>query len=211
MSDRMLPVRCGASSVAKRGTTLFAVGWGLLASYQLLHGLLVTHSLRFMVVGPMGLLMVWATLERKRWGRLALLGMSLTVLVVCLVGAQLADAMGADGLHATLNFFAASPGGLGAMLLLAIWTVFWLLRSAVAAEFEQGKRAELRSGQRAIAVTLVGLWGLMLILPSLASTRNRHKRYFDVVQKIALPYRSPGAPPAPNSRIVRSAASDSSR
>ncbi len=183
----------------------------MLASYQLLHGFLVTHSLRFMVVGPMVLLMVWATLERKRWGRLALLGMSVTVLVVCLVGARLADVTGANGLHATLNFFAASPGGIGAMLLLATWTVFWLRRSAVVAEFEQGKRTGLRTGQRAIALTLVGLWALMLILPSLASARNRHNKHSAVEQKTTLPAQASGASPAPSSRIVRSAASRSSR
>jgi hypothetical protein len=207
----MLPVRRGTPLAANQGTTLFAVVWGLLASYQLLHGFLVTHSLRFMVVGPMVLLMVWATLERKRWGRLAMLGMSVTVLVVCLVGARLADVTGANGLHATLNFFAASPGGIGAMLLLATWTVFWLRRSAVVAEFEQGKRTGLRTGQRAIALTLVGLWALMLILPSLASARNRHKRHSAVDQEMVLPIQDGGASPAPSSRIVRSAASRSSR
>ena len=211
MSDRTAPVRRDTSRVAKQGTTFFAAGWGLLASYQLLHGLLVTHSLRFMVVGPMGLLMVWATLERKRWGRLALLGMSLTVLVVCLAGAQLADAVGADGLHVTHDFFAASPGGLGAMLLLAIWTVFWLHRSAVVAEFEQDKRAGLRTGQRVIAATLVGLWALMLILPSIASPRNRQKRQSAGGWQQAVPYRLHGISPAPSSRIVRSVASHSSR
>ena len=158
MSDEMLPVQRKPMSPINPGTTFFAVGWGLLAAYQLLDGLLVTHSVRFMVDGPMALLMVWATLERKRWGRLALLGMSATVLVVCLLGRRLAEATGSEGLSATIEFFATTPGGLGAMLLLAAWTVFWLRRSAIVAEFEQGKRTGLRMGQRAIALTLVGLW-----------------------------------------------------
>ena len=174
MSDRMLPTRRGTSIASNPGTTLFAIGWGLLAAYQLLHGVFVAHSVRFMVVGPIALLTVWATLERKRWGRLALLGMSLTVLIVCLVGARLADVTGADGLHATLNFFAASPGGLGAMLLMAVWTLLWMRRSAIVAEFEQGKRTGLRAGQCAIALALVGVWALMLVVPSRASAHKGH-------------------------------------
>jgi len=208
MSDRMLPVRGDTSIPSNPGTTLFAAGWGLLAAYQLLNGLFVTHSVRFMVVGPMALLMVWATLERKRWGRLALLGMSLTVLVLCLVGARLADVTGADGLHATLNFFAASPGGLGAMLLLAVWTVFWMRRSAIVAEFEQGKRAGLCAGQSAIALALVGAWALMLIVPSRASA---HKSHTALAHKTAPVPQFRIASPAASSRIVRSAASPSKR
>jgi hypothetical protein len=207
MSDEMSPVRRESKTAAHPGTTFFAVGWGLLASYQLLHGLFVTHSVRFMVDGPMALLMVWATLERKRWGRLALLGMSLTVLFVCLLGPRLADATDSDGLHATVDSFASSPGGMGAMLLLAAWTVFWLRRSAVVAEFEQGKRTGLLTGQRAIALTLVGLWALMLILPSRASA---HKRHSGVGRNIVSVSQS-GAPPAVSSRTVRSAPSANSR
>lgn len=208
MSDKILPGRREKPIASNPGTTLFAISWGLLAAYQLVHGVLVTHSVRFMVVGPMALLMVWATLERKRWGRIALLGMSVTVLVVCLVGARLADVTGAEGLHATLNFFAACPGGLGAMLLLAVWTVFWMRRSAIVAEFEQGKRTGLRTGQRAIALTLVGLWALMLILPSRASAHKRHVA--PGPQTTAAPqYRA--APPISSILIVRSAASPSSR
>ena len=210
MSERIAPVRCKASTAARSGTTLFAVGWGLLASYQLLQGLLVTHSLRFMVVGPLALLMVWATLERKRWGRLALLGMSGTVVIVCLVGDRLADASGAVGLHTTLHFFAAVPGGLVALLLLAAWTIFWMHRSIIVAEFEQGKRSGLQTGQRAIAAALVGFWAALLILPSPASTRRAYRKQGAQTQHTALPYRL-GAPPASSSRIARSAASHSSR
>jgi hypothetical protein len=211
MSDGILPVQRDSRIPPHPGTTLFAVGWGLLASYQLLHGLFVTHSVRFMVVGPMALLMVWATLERKRWGRLALLGMSLTVLFVCLVGAQLADATGAAGLHATLDFFASSPGGLGAMLLLSVWTVFWMRRSVIVAEFEHGKHTGLVMGQRAIALTLVGLWGLMLILPSHASAHNDRKSQATAVTPPPFLYRDGPALPVSSNRIVRSAASASSR
>jgi hypothetical protein len=206
MSDGMSPPRSRTPIASNPGTTLFAVTWGLLAAYQLLHGVLVTHSVRFMVVGPMALLMVWATLERKRWGRLALLGMSVTILVVCLVGARVADVTGVDGLHATLNFFAACPGGIGAMLLLAVWTVFWMRRSATVAEFEQGKRKGLHMGQRAIALTLVGLWALMLILPSRASAHKRHP--VPGQQTLSHPhYRV--APPISSIRMVRSAVSPS--
>ena len=211
MADEMLPVQRDPATAANPGTTLFAAGWGLLASYQLLNGLLVTHSLRFMVVGPMALLMVWATLERKRWGRLALLGMSLTVLVVCLAGARLADVIGAVGLHTTLAFFAASPGGLGAMLMLAAWTVFWMGRSAIVAEFEQGKRSGLRTGQRAIAATLVGLWALMLIVPSLASARDSYRKRWAGTPSPSNLYRIGAMPPASSNRIARSAASHSNR
>lgn len=177
MSDEKTPVAGrlpGPVPPLNPGTTFFAVGWGLLAAYQLLAGMLVTHSVRFMVDGPVALLMVWAALERKRWGRLALLGMSLTVMLVCLIGMRLPDVNSAEGVHATLAFFATSPGGLGALLLLAGWTAFWLVRRQIIAEFEQGKRSTLRMGQRVIALTLVGLWALMLILPSRASAHKRH-------------------------------------
>lgn len=174
MSEEKLPEQRKGTLPANPVTTFFAVGWGLIAAYQLIDGLLVTHSVRFIVDGPMALLMVWATLERKRWGRLALLGMSLTVMLVCLLGPRVAAMTGWDGLRATIEFFATTPGGLGAMLLLAGWTAFWMLRSAIVAEFEQGKRNGLRTGQRAIALTLVGLWALMLIMPSRASAHKRH-------------------------------------
>ena len=203
MSERMAPAQRGTSIASNPGTTFFAVTWGLLAAYQLLHGVFVTHSVRFMVVGPMALLMVWATLERKRWGRLALLGMSATVLVVCLVGARLAHMTGSDGLEASLNFFAASPGGVGAMLLLAAWTLFWMRRSAIVAEFEQGKRTGLRAGQLAIALTLVGLWALMLIVPSRAAAHKRHA--VARTHPVPAPH-SRRALPISNIRIVRSVA-----
>ncbi len=177
MSDGNTPVRQGALPNAHPLTTLLAVGWGLLASYQLLMALLITHSVRFLLVTPLVLVMVWATLERKRWGRLALLGISVTALAGYAVGAEVAHAVGAEEGQAALALVSDSNPVAVLSLLLAACTAIWMCMPAVVREFEQGKRPVLRAGQRGIAVALVAVWGLTLMLPAPAMSRQRHKGY----------------------------------
>ncbi len=151
-------------------TTLLVSCWGLSFAYLLLHSLLITHDIALCLAAAVPMLIVWAALERKRWGRLALMGVCLTTLGLFISFVALFALYGDSWLVATERNFAnysyialsvVSQSSLTAAILLALSaaTVYWLKRPAVVHEFEKGKRSGLAAGQRAIAVALVGTWG----------------------------------------------------
>ena len=153
-------------------TTLLAAGWGLTSAYLLLNSLLVTHDMRPCLAALVPLVIVWATLERKRWGRLALQGLSATALGLFVSAVGLAYAIGSHTLpteqktlphfiHIALGIFGEKNSTSAIIVLcLAALTVVYLRRPSVIAEFERGKQKTLAVAQRAIAMTLVGFWGI---------------------------------------------------
>jgi hypothetical protein len=120
------------------------------------------------------LITVWAVLERKRWGRLALLGLSATALGLFAytlggVAASASDWPPAEQnlakyVEMTLNSFGDKQEIALIVLGLALSTGFWMRRPAVVAEFERGKRATLAVAQKAIAMSLVAFWGITVLL-----------------------------------------------
>ncbi|MCS6776497.1 MAG: hypothetical protein RMJ43_05695 [Chloroherpetonaceae bacterium] len=209
-SDRTLN---GAPSTTRFFTTLLASGWGFAAAYALFHALLISHDLRLFTASLVPLMAVWATLERKRWGRLALLGMSATALglFVALLGsvAQVFTRLKPEEQTAerfsvlVLAYFDQRAEIALTLLALALMTGFWMRRPTVVAEFERGKKATLAAGQRAIALCLVAFWGVSLLLAPASRPVEKPK----TPRRITTPSRpKPAQPrrPAPTKLAPRS-------
>jgi hypothetical protein len=177
--------RRGTSPFAARCTTLLASLWGAVAAYILCHSLIVTHNKRYTVAALVSLVTVWATLERKRWGRMALIGLSVTTMGVFgfFVGAFSAFSDSSQSpevrsMHKAMmkvaNCYGISIPGIIALLLLAVVSSLWLCRAEVVAEFNQHKHALLVSGQRVIATTLVACWGAAIALNPMLPFEQSH-------------------------------------
>jgi hypothetical protein len=179
MSEQSVSLRSRA--VYTRVTNLVAGSWAVLAFYLVTRSLLITHEWIACIPAPIPLLAVWATLERKRWGRLTLLGISLTALGLCVTAIGMAACLNAEG-HTPAHYalwalalYARNPETLLTIVLLAIATGIWMRRTTVIAEFERNKKTVLVLGQRAIAGALVACWALMAICVPLAA-RERPDR-----------------------------------
>jgi hypothetical protein len=157
-------------------TTLLASGWGLISAYILFTSLLNhASSLKVkcftLMAALFPLIAVWATIERKRWGRLALLGMCASALCLCFGALSYYLWLSSQGSGLTsgvpeslshLPFF-DSPYTLGALVVLAVANSIWLRSPRAIAEFEQNKRPALAVAQRVIATLLVGCWSVIMI------------------------------------------------
>ena len=161
-------------------TTLLTCGWGLAAFYILFDGLLVRHSPLIALPSLLPLIAVWATLERKRWGRLTLLGMCGTapgvfvaLLALAPLRAHAYTAIAALRLGLKLDAQSyGSPTATALILLVSIVTGLWLCQPKVAAEFNQGKSANLAQAQRHIAIVLVIIWGVLITSCTLIATAH---------------------------------------
>ena len=169
------PTRRGTSPFAVRCTTLLACLWGSAAAYILCHSLIVTHNKRYTVAALVSLITVWATLERKRWGRMALIGVSVTTIGIFGFFVSAFSAFPGSSqpsqvrtLHKAVAQVAAYYGislpVVFGFLLLAVVSSLWLCRAEVVTEFEQHKRPVLVSGQRVIATALIACWGAAIAL-----------------------------------------------
>jgi hypothetical protein len=173
-----------ATTQALNMTTLLTCGWGLVAFHIFFEGILVRHTPVAALAALLPLIAVWATLERKRWGRLALLGMSMVspavfVILFALAPLWLHAHSLASGLQLGLRLTVlpyGSPTTAGLVLLLSAASGIWLRRRAVIAEFDRGKRAALANAQRHIAAFLVVVWGAMLAMPAFMAGSHLHER-----------------------------------
>jgi len=181
--------------------------------------------MRLFLCSLLPLVAVWATIERKRWGRLALLGLS---------SASLGFFAAAIGNAIASNFAAIQSGKFGfnalladvtryivtigfkdqpqiafAILILSAMTTFWMCLPNVRTEYERGKNAKIAIAQRAIAMTIVGCWGITFLLPTGMPAEQSIK---------SRPNKNPASPkaaktqgkrvkPTPKTRNVRAAAS----
>lgn len=168
-------------------TTLLACAWGLASAYTLFHALINTHDPRLFLASLIPLVAVWATLERKRWGRLALLGLSATAmgLFAALLGSvaktmgqlKLAEQHSGKFMELILAYFDNRAEIALSVFVLALTTGLWLRRPAVVAEFERGKKATLAVAQRAIAMSLVAFWGVTVLLSSPTQKQGEKQTY----------------------------------
>ncbi len=162
-------------------TTLLASCWGVLAVYALIHALLIQHSLILAFAYFFPLLAVWAALERKRWGRLSLLGMCLLMPVILLV-----VLLYLDNAHLRLNLDALIHFGMlqscGGMLpgisliMLSMAGTYWFSHPQAVAEFERNKRPALARAQHSIALTLASIWALMVLGCAVAAGQHAARR-----------------------------------
>lgn len=158
-------------------TTLIACAWGMASAYALFYSLLIKFNLRDFLLALVPLVAVWAAIERKRWGRLAMLGLSSVALGACAAALGLAIATHLTALqagkpvlnailHDALYSFGGQPQIAIALLVLGAMTAPWMCRPAVRDEYESGKKATLAVAQKAIAMTVVGCWGVTFLLPT---------------------------------------------
>lgn len=159
-------------------TTIIAGAWGLASAYLLFYSLLVKPDMRLFLSSLLPLVAVWATIERKRWGRLALLGLSSASLGFFAAAIGLAISVnfknlqtGKAGFDSLINTvlksgFKEQPQIAFAILVLAAMTAYWMCLPNVRTEYERGKNAKLAIAQRAIAMTVVGCWGITFLLPT---------------------------------------------
>lgn len=151
-------------------TTLLSSLWGAVASYMMFYSLLVTQHPRLLLVELVPLLTVWAALERKRWGRLTMIGLSLTllgsfVLLVCL-SILFHQSFNVIVLSPLLNAYDINVPAIIGLLILAVLTYTWFSSSFVIQEFNKNKRATLSKSQHLIAVVMVTCWGVSILLNS---------------------------------------------
>ncbi len=169
MSEQNTPLS-GTSVSARLLTTLLVSCWGLSFAYLLLYSLLITHNFGLCLTAALPMFVVWAALERKRWGRLALLGICATTIGIFLFITAMFIIAGDSWLepternllnysHIALSIVSQNPMTASALLVLSAATGFWLKRPAVIYEFENGKRRGLAAGQHVIACALVIAWG----------------------------------------------------
>ena len=156
-------------------TTFLCCGWGYSFSYSFFRSLLVRPNLLVGMAAALPLGIVWAALERKRWGRLALLSLSVLAITLfflmffALLSSE--HAAGQAGRLAvatcfmrTLELFTEAPTMSFVILCLAGLTAAWLLMPQVRFEFEKGKSKVVSMAQSVIALTLIAVWGVSMIL-----------------------------------------------
>jgi hypothetical protein len=156
-------------------TTFLASGWGLVSAYILFTTLFSQATVQTKLFSALAalfpLIAVWATIERKRWGRLALLGLSATAigLFVAATGYYAAISTQMPGVTDRIMDdlkklpFYDSPATVGVLIMFAVANGLWLRRPTVVAEFEHNKRPTLAIAQRVIATSLVGCWGVIMV------------------------------------------------
>ena len=165
-------------------TNILAGLWGMVAAYILFDSLLITHKSRYAFAAIFPLISAWATLERKRWGRLALMGLSLTTVGVFALMAGVyayvhhpwqeeARTLGSGATSLIVAYGIGTAAAIG-LLTLAGVTGFWLCLPHVAAVFNQNKRATLITAQRGIATVLVICWGAAIALAPLMDENNQN-------------------------------------
>lgn len=150
------------------GTTGIAMSWVLLAVYGFLCFAAASPSrLEVWITALTILVVAWSVMERKRWGRFALLGIAACRIVDAayalyrLYGAAHGSAFATPYVLRAIEqtYFGSLAYGLLLLLLCAV-TLAWLLRQSVRVEFDVGKRMATRRWQITLAVLLTGICGL---------------------------------------------------
>ena len=139
-------------------TNLLISVWCVACSMLLMHSGKSEPDARSYIGLPFVLIILWAALQRRRWGRLALVG-------ICRVAL----------LHFVICYIVGEPRMAGYPAIAVILYVastsivfLWLQSANVVKVFEYNKSAKLAPGQRAIALA-VGLPALAAILSSVTS------------------------------------------
>ncbi len=168
-----------ASALTAPLTNALACLWGAAAAYILCCSLLITHRYGYALAALVPLIAAWATLERKRWGRMALTGLSMiTACPFIFLLAEFAAlhsqaqpkkfTLGSGVRDIAALYDISATAGFG-LVVLAVVTWLWMLRRQVKNEFNQHKKNTLANAQRAIATVLVCCWGGAVALTPLVT------------------------------------------
>jgi hypothetical protein len=163
-----------AAALARGLTTLLCCGWGYSFAYSFFRCMLDGSGVIVCLAAALPLAAVWAALERKRWGRLSLIVLSIlaqALFVVMLsillysnhVRPEPADHHLSGCLHDAIHLFSETPDTTVAVLVLSFVTFVWFCMPWVRTEYVHQKKNYLSPGQRVIALSVVTLWGLTMI------------------------------------------------
>ena len=168
------PTSLPLSSISRGVTTLLCCGWGYSFAYSFFQCILENSSPMVLLAAALPLLAVWAALERKRWGRLALIGLSLlapglfALMLIALaysneVWIRPSDRHLFGYIDTALRLFSDSPSTTIGVLVLAAATAIWLCIPIVRDEYIKKKKPFLTPGQRVIAASIISIWGITMI------------------------------------------------
>ena len=153
-------------------TNGIALAWGASFAYVLLSALFVSHQFSSALASTIPLIVVWATLERKRWGRFAILGLSFTMIGLFVEGhlyyalhnvRALPESLSSTCAKLALGLYADSSLLALSVMTLATFSIIWMYLPATVQEFEKSKMVTMSVAQRAIALFLVSMWALQLV------------------------------------------------
>ena len=170
----VLPTSLPLSSISRGVTTLLCCGWGYSFAYSFFQCIIENSGPLVLLAAALPLVVVWAALERKRWGRLALIGLSLlahaifALMMVDLaysneVAIPLSDRHIFGYFDAALRLFSDTPTTTIGVLILSAFTAIWLCIPIVRDEYTKKKKPFLTPGQRIIAATVISIWGITMI------------------------------------------------
>ena len=165
-------------------TTLLCCCWAYSFAYSFFRCVLDRSGALACFAAVLPLAAVWASLERIRWGRLVLIGLSLLAfglfcsILFALIFSQSAIVPVTDRNFAgyilwALRLFGESPEITLGVLLLSAATGLWFSMPWVKNEFELRKRRMLTPAQRTIALSVVTVWILtMMATPTPPESRS---------------------------------------
>ncbi len=166
------------ANAAPAVTSFVTIGWGIVAAFTMFRALFFEHSVALALAYIITLLVVWAALGRKRWGRLALLGMCIAIPLTFAAGLTYFAYIIGHGVDPFIDLsisakwitsFCCGPTPAAGLMLLSLLAGVWLQHPAAAAEFDRGKHMALATSQRGIAAFLVGLWLVLVLSCSLGA------------------------------------------
>jgi hypothetical protein len=180
-------------------TTLLCCSWGYSFAYAFFRCVLDKSPLLVCLAAALPLLAVWASLERKRWGRLVVLGLSLlaqtmflTILGLLMFSHEAPGISGDKSLFDCLRFglyeFGESPDAALTVLLLSAASAIWFCTPWARAEYETRKQPYLSPGQRAIAFTVVSLWTITMINSPTVLERRAPNLPFRTPRRLTMRY-----------------------
>lgn len=168
-------------------TTALCLVWGFFFSLGFFETLFQKAGVLASVVSALPIITVWGALQRKRWGRLALMSLCMIIIMLFIVVLTaissthqfyvLPEERTLYGyLHYALHFFSHRSVTSVLLLTLSGLTCLWFWLPPVRKEYEKGKRATLALGQKVIALSLVFTWALtMLYTPTTAEQTGKFR------------------------------------
>jgi hypothetical protein len=159
---------------ARSFTTALCCAWGYSFAYSFFRCIQDRSGLLVCMAAVLPLAAVWAALERKRWGRLVLIGQSLlaqALFAIMLSTLACSHPAWIDPterhflgyVRHTLHLFGETRATTMGILLLSAASSVWFCMPWVRREFESRKKPFLTPGQRLIAVTVVSVWCVTMV------------------------------------------------
>lgn len=157
------------SRVSRNVTTVLTAGWGYYFISAFFRDITGHTNLFVCITALFPICAVWASLGRKRWGRMTLIvasALALTLFALMIVQNRLptigdrysVGPASYDCLVYVVQIFGETPIDIAGGLVLALCTVAWFSTPLVRQEYEKTKKTELEVGQQIISGFIVLSW-----------------------------------------------------